>query len=203
MMDYERTYTLAEIAKKMKRPRTTLQSWKDQFSEFLPSIGRGRNMRYEEDALEVFSIIEKMKEAGEPHERIREVLQSAVPVITIDDVSNDVMPKPIVNTMIEGYESFFKEIQLQNKLLMEQNESFRKQNEERKKEYVELKEQLKNLQETNETSKEQMMQQATRRDELLMKTMTEIMEQKQKQGFWSRLFAPRKENDQEPEHTLK
>ncbi|MFG6150608.1 MerR family transcriptional regulator [Halobacillus sp. B23F22_1] len=201
-MDYERTYTLAEIAKKMKRPRTTLQSWKDQFSEFLPSVGRGRNMRYEEDALEVFCIIEKMKEAGEPHERIREVLQSSVPVITIDNVSNNVMPKPIVNTMIEGYESFFKEIQLQNKLLMEQNESFRKQNEERKKEYVELKEQLNNLKETNEMSKEQMVQQVNRRDELLMQTMREIMEQKQKQGFWSRLFS-RKENDHEPEHTLK
>ncbi|WP_173918935.1 MerR family transcriptional regulator [Halobacillus sp. Marseille-Q1614] len=202
-IDYERTYTLAEIAKKMKRPRTTLQSWKNQFYEFLPSVGRGRNMRYEEVALEVFSIIERMKEAGEPPERIREVLQNSAPIRTIDDVPNDVMPKPIVNTRIDGYEAFFKEIQRQNQLLIEQNESFHKQNQERKKEYEKLKEQLNNIQETNETSKEHMLQQENRRDERLMKTMKEMMEQKQKPGFWSRLFATRKENDPETEQTLR
>ncbi len=189
IIDYERTYTLAEIAKKMKRPRTTLQSWKEQFSGFLPTVGRGRNLRYEAGALEVFAIIERMKESGEPPERVRDVLQHSVDVITIDDESNDEMPKPIVNTMLDGYESFFNELKNQNELLREQNEAFRRQNDERKKEYESLKEQLHAIKQTNESSQDKVITTVQNRDEKLMQTLKELMEQKQKGGFWSRLFS--------------
>ncbi|MBM7554419.1 MerR family transcriptional regulator [Thalassobacillus pellis] len=200
-IDYERTYTLADISKRMKRPRTTLQSWKDQFTEFLPTLGRGRNMRYEEEALEVFAMIEKMKEAGEPMERIREVLQSMVPTITIDDAANEMMPKPIVNTLLESYESFWKEVRLQNELLQEQNEAYRIQNEERKKEYEELKQQLHTLQQSSHTSHQQVIQRVGERDEQLMERMQTIMEERKKEGFWARLFSPKRETAREPEHS--
>ncbi|MFG6115374.1 MerR family transcriptional regulator [Halobacillus sp. MO56] len=190
-IDYERTYSLADIAKKMNRPRPTLQSWKEQFSEFLPSVGSGRSMRYEEEALEIFMTIEKLKGIGEPKEKIRDVLRSSITLNTKDD-PNELLSEPVVNKMQDGYEAFLQEIKAQNDLLREQNDTFHRQNQERKKEFEELKEQFERIHQTSKASHEAVITNISRRDELLMKTLKEMMEQKKKESFWSRLFNSKK-----------
>lgn len=82
-MEIKRTYSLVDVAERLGRPRTTLADWARQFREFLPTVGSGRSMRYMEEALEVFGLISKMKDASEPLEHIREQLHSVVTEIVV------------------------------------------------------------------------------------------------------------------------
>ena len=88
-VEIKRTYSLVDVAEKLGRPRTTLADWARQFREFLPTVGTGRSMRYKEDALEVFGLISKMKDANEPPEYIREQLRSVVTEIIIPMTDDD------------------------------------------------------------------------------------------------------------------
>lgn len=86
MADYtKKTYSLAEIAVKVGRPRTTLADWRHQFREFIPSVGGGRRERYTDEAAEIFALIGKMKDAQEPPEIIREQLRGVVREIVIHE----------------------------------------------------------------------------------------------------------------------
>ncbi|REE54711.1 MerR-like DNA binding protein [Paenibacillus taihuensis] len=89
MTDFKRTYTLVDISERLGRPRTTLADWARQFKEFLPTIGSGRTMRYNEAALEVFGLISKMKDANEPPEYIKEQLRGVVTEIIVPMTDDD------------------------------------------------------------------------------------------------------------------
>ena len=39
---FRKTYSLSEIGELIGRPATTVTTWKNQFREFLPSVGSGR-----------------------------------------------------------------------------------------------------------------------------------------------------------------
>lgn len=88
-MDFKRTYTLVDIADRLGRARTTLGDWARQFREFLPTVGSGRSMRYTEEAVEIFGLISKMKDANEPPEYIREQLRSMVTEIIVPMTDDD------------------------------------------------------------------------------------------------------------------
>jgi hypothetical protein len=89
MTEFRRTYTLVDMAERLGRPRTTLADWARQFREFLPTVGSGRTMRYNEAALEVFGLISKMKDANEPPEYIREQLRGVVTEIIVPMTDDD------------------------------------------------------------------------------------------------------------------
>lgn len=85
-----RTYSLVDVAEKLGRARTTVNEWSKNYRAFLDHVGAGRTLRYTEQALEVFGLIAKMKDASEPHEyicdQLREVLHNVpVEVKTKDD----------------------------------------------------------------------------------------------------------------------
>lgn len=88
-MEIKRTYSLVDIAERLGRPRTTLADWARQFREFLPTIGSGRTMRYNEEALEVFGLISKMKDANEPPEYIKDQLRGMVTEIIVPMTDDD------------------------------------------------------------------------------------------------------------------
>jgi chromosome segregation ATPase len=88
-MEIKRTYSLVDIAERLRRPRTTLADWARQFREFLPTVGSGRTMRYTEEAVEVFGLISKMKDANEPPEYIKEQLRGVVSEIVVPMADND------------------------------------------------------------------------------------------------------------------
>jgi transposase-like protein len=93
-MDFQRTYSLVEVADRLGKARTTLSDWARQFKEFLPTVGSGRSMRYTEAAIEVFGLISKMKDSNEPPEYIREQLRHMVHEIIVPMTGDDDDGKP-------------------------------------------------------------------------------------------------------------
>lgn len=49
--------TIAEIAKRLKIPESTARYYRDRFTEFVPSVGSGRQRRYRPEAVEVLRTI--------------------------------------------------------------------------------------------------------------------------------------------------
>ncbi|MBL4952169.1 MerR family transcriptional regulator [Neobacillus sp. YIM B02564] len=98
---YEKVhYSLSEIARIMKKPRTTLKEWSDLFKEYLPTTGHGRAMRYRKEAIELFQLIAKMKESNEPNEEIRNQLGQIVKEIVITE--EDESQKPYMVDVFDG-----------------------------------------------------------------------------------------------------
>jgi hypothetical protein len=88
-----RTYTLVEVSSKVGRPRTTLKEWANLFRDYIPTVGSGRTMRYEEGAIEIFSLIARMKDANAPNEIIFEVLEGTVKEVAATQALDE--PRPI------------------------------------------------------------------------------------------------------------
>ena len=102
MEEYEkRVYTLKEIAKILNKPRTTVDSWRDLFEEYLPVVGEGRNRRYKREALNIFETIARMKEAHETNDEIRRYLGQMVKDITVPEESHE--PPPLLRQMYDSY----------------------------------------------------------------------------------------------------
>ncbi|PDY44138.1 DUF3967 domain-containing protein [Bacillus pseudomycoides] len=102
---YKKTYSLADMARMLGRPRTTLQAWRDQFKPYLPTVAgtKGRTLRYEQEALELFKLIANMKDAQEPPEIIEQMLKQNVDYIVVEGSDeDDEITKPIIQTMYES-----------------------------------------------------------------------------------------------------
>ncbi|KFN13895.1 DUF3967 domain-containing protein [Bacillus pseudomycoides] len=102
---YKKTYSLADIARMLGRPRTALQAWRDQFKPYLPTVAgtKGRTLRYEQEALELFKLIANMKDAQEPPELIEQMLKQNVDYIVVEETDeDDEITKPIIQTMYES-----------------------------------------------------------------------------------------------------
>lgn len=103
---YKKTYSLADIARILKKPRTTIQSWRDQFKPYLPTVPgtKGRTLRYQRESLELFKLIAHLKDAQEPPDVIENVLKGTVNYIVIDEetTKDAIMNKPILEMMHEN-----------------------------------------------------------------------------------------------------
>ncbi|HDR8482089.1 TPA: DUF3967 domain-containing protein [Bacillus cereus] len=103
---YKKTYSLADIARILKKPRTTIQAWRDQFKAYLPTVPgtKGRTLRYQRESLELFKLIANLKDAQEPPDVIENVLKGTVNYIVIDEetTQDDSINKPILEMMHEN-----------------------------------------------------------------------------------------------------
>ncbi|OMH24320.1 DUF3967 domain-containing protein [Bacillus thuringiensis] len=103
---YKKTYSLADIARILQKPRTTIQAWRDQFKLYLPTVPgtKGRTLRYQRESLELFKLIANLKDAQEPPDVIENVLKGTVNYIVIDEetTQDDIMNKPILEIMHEN-----------------------------------------------------------------------------------------------------
>lgn len=77
------------------------------FRDYLPTVGTGRTMRYEESSVEIFALIAKMKEASSPNEMIRRTLQQNVCEIA---VTTGVEPKPLLMQIVESYTQLLEQL---------------------------------------------------------------------------------------------
>ena len=86
-------YTMADIARLLKKPATTLKSRRDTFVEFIPTTGHGRDKRYLPEALSVMRIINKCCDDDMSTEQIKEHLAAIYPInvssTTTDDDAQD------------------------------------------------------------------------------------------------------------------
>ncbi|EJS45783.1 DNA-binding protein [Bacillus cereus] len=119
---YKKTYSLADIARMLGKPRTTLQAWRDQFKPYLPTVAgtKGRTLRYEQEALELFKLIANMKDAQEPPEIIEQILKQNVDYIVVEESDEDnEITKPIIQTMYESMKEVSIYFQEQKAMNME------------------------------------------------------------------------------------
>lgn len=68
--------TVAEIARRLNLPESTVRYYRDRFEKYIPDVGTGRSRRYQEEALEVFRFIADNMRSNVPVEEVEYALQS-------------------------------------------------------------------------------------------------------------------------------
>jgi DNA-binding transcriptional MerR regulator len=71
---------IAEIARELELPESTLHYWKNRFGPYLPSVGRNRQKRFKPEAVEVFRLIAQRLRSGHPSQDIMAELSRRYPV---------------------------------------------------------------------------------------------------------------------------
>lgn len=85
--------SVAEIARRLDVPESTVHYWKNRFSQHLPSVGEGRQKRFRPEAVEVFATIAEMLGAGHPAAEVMETLAGKYPLTpTAVDESTSAAP---------------------------------------------------------------------------------------------------------------
>lgn len=75
-VEMEGLYTIAEIARRLRLPESTIRYYRDRFPEYVPSIGEGRNRRYPQEALDALRAIADAMRSGIPEDIVRDMLRS-------------------------------------------------------------------------------------------------------------------------------
>ncbi len=79
-MTAKKLLSVAVISRELNIPESTLHYWKNRFSEFLPSVGRGRQKRFRPDAVEVFRTIAEMLKLGHTTRDVKAELAGHYPL---------------------------------------------------------------------------------------------------------------------------
>lgn len=110
LQEYEkRYYTLQQIADSMNRPRSTINEWRKLFSEYIPSVGEGRQRRYKRESLNIFETIARLKESNETNDQIRDYLSQMVDDITIRVDESEETPPPLLRQMYDSYSEILEQ----------------------------------------------------------------------------------------------
>ena len=80
MASEERLLSVAEIARRLSVPESTVHYWKNRFAQHLPSAGTGRQKRFREGAVEVFRVIAEMFSTGHSAQDVMEALGKRFPL---------------------------------------------------------------------------------------------------------------------------
>lgn len=83
--------SIAEIARQLEVPESTLHYWKNRFAQYLPSMGKKRQKRFKPEAVEIFSIISERLKQGHTAEDVMSELSRKYPVnaALMEDASKD------------------------------------------------------------------------------------------------------------------
>lgn len=99
-MSDKKLLSIAEIARELEVPESTLHYWKNRFAQYLPSMGKKRQKRFKPQAVEIFSIISQRLKQGHTAEDVMSELSIKFPVnaAIIEEDKNspaDAMPRQI------------------------------------------------------------------------------------------------------------
>jgi DNA-binding transcriptional MerR regulator len=75
--------TVAEIAKRLRLPESTVRYYRNRFNAYVPSVGSGRGRRYPAEAVAVLRFIAESIRSGVPTEMIESGLRARFPM-TVD-----------------------------------------------------------------------------------------------------------------------
>ncbi len=89
MAPEERLLSVAEIARRLSVPESTVHYWKNRFAQHLPSAGTGRQKRFREGAVEVFRVIAEMFSIGHSAQDVMEALGKRFPLTASLDHHNE------------------------------------------------------------------------------------------------------------------
>ncbi len=73
------TLTIAEIAARLDLPESTVRYYRDRFSEYVPIVGKGRQRRYPDEAVDVFHTIADGLRNGQTATMVEETLGRLYP----------------------------------------------------------------------------------------------------------------------------
>jgi len=79
-MTGKKVLSVAEIARELELPESTVHYWKNRFAQHLPSVGRGRQKRFKPEAIEVFSTISRLLKEGHTARDVMDQLGQAYPL---------------------------------------------------------------------------------------------------------------------------
>ncbi|MDR3641068.1 MAG: MerR family transcriptional regulator [Humidesulfovibrio sp.] len=85
MSSDERLLSVAEIARKLGVPESTVHYWKNRFAQHLPSSGSGRQKRFRPEAVDVFRVIAEMFSLGHSTQDVMETLGKSFPLTAAMD----------------------------------------------------------------------------------------------------------------------
>jgi len=75
-----RLLSVAEIARRLGVPESTVHYWKNRFAQHLPSQGSGRQKRFRAEAVDVFRVIAEMFSLGHSTQDVMETLGKRFPL---------------------------------------------------------------------------------------------------------------------------
>ena len=73
-------YSIKDLARELNVGESTVRFWRDRFSEFVPSVGKGKQRKYRSDALEALRFIQQETNRSKSAEQIREELSWQQPI---------------------------------------------------------------------------------------------------------------------------
>lgn len=75
----DRLYSLADIARELGLPHSTVRYYRDRFADYFPTVGEGRNRRYRPEAIAVVRTIAAAMSQGMTVEQVEELLAQNFP----------------------------------------------------------------------------------------------------------------------------
>ena len=79
-MTGKKVLSVAEIARELELPESTVHYWKNRFAQHLPSVGRGRQKRFKPEAIEVFGTISRLLKEGHTARDVMDQLSQNYPL---------------------------------------------------------------------------------------------------------------------------
>ncbi|MEZ7196087.1 MerR family transcriptional regulator [Pseudodesulfovibrio karagichevae] len=79
-MSGKKVLSVAEIARELDLPESTVHYWKNRFAQHLPSVGRGRQKRFKPEAVEIFSTISRLLKEGHTARDVMDRLSQDYPL---------------------------------------------------------------------------------------------------------------------------
>lgn len=104
-MPENRLLSVAEIARQLDVPESTLHYWKNRFAQYLPSFGRGRLKRFRPEAVEAFGLIASLLKSGHSSEEVMAELAGRFPLNAQAVAPAPTQPAPQAATVPAGEQS--------------------------------------------------------------------------------------------------
>jgi DNA-binding transcriptional MerR regulator len=79
-MTGKKVLSVAEIARELELPESTVHYWKNRFAQHLPSVGRGRQKRFKPEAVDVFATISRLLKEGHTARDVMDQLSHEYPL---------------------------------------------------------------------------------------------------------------------------
>lgn len=79
-MSFKKLLSVAEIARELEIPESTLHYWKNRFAQYLPSVGKNRQKRFRPEAVAIFKLIKDMLATGHTSKDVMAALSKSYPV---------------------------------------------------------------------------------------------------------------------------
>ena len=94
-MTGKKVLSVAEIARELELPESTVHYWKNRFAQHLPSVGRGRQKRFRPEAVEVFSTIARLLKEGHTARDVMDQLSQSYPLQADAMPEGGYVPAPV------------------------------------------------------------------------------------------------------------